>query len=528
MIIGIDMGTTNSAVASANNEGDVEAFAFNDGKRTMPSTVYFNGSRLLVGKPSAEEKISAANQFHGIKRLLGRKARSTEITRLARAASYQIAASPVGDCWVRINNQPTPPQKLAGAVLRTLRLQAESVLGHPVTRAVIAVPAYFDDAQRQAVRDAGQIAGLDVVRLLNEPTAAALAYGVSNQSGPTTVAVFDLGGGTFDVSILRVANNVFTVLSSHGDASLGGDDWDQRIVELLIDEIFTTHRFDATSCPQALKTLRTAAEQAKIELSANSSTSIHFTLDTNTTNTANTTIEISRRLSRRQLEELTADLCERLSTPCTLALADAELDSDDIDSVLLVGGMTQAPMIREAVKQLLGTHIEPSVLDPSTAVAVGAAICGAVLNGSDSPTTLLDVTSHSLGVRVGDIDLPLIIERGEELPARKTLHVEIPHELKFTDGLTVELYRGESTDLLANTLVGRVLLDLPKPEGPAPSRIELSITVDVNSIVAVHARDLDTGHITQTRLRTRGSLSKSQLVRIVESDVIAAITEYSS
>ncbi len=525
MIIGIDMGTTNSAVASANNDGDVEAFTFNDGKRTMPSTVYFDGSRLLVGNPHSEEEISAANQFHGIKRLLGRKARSTEITRLARAASYQIAASPVGDCWVRINNRPTPPQKLAGAILRTLRLQAESALGYPVTRAVIAVPAYFDDAQRQAVRDAGQIAGLDVVRLINEPTAAALAYGVSKQSEPTTVAVFDLGGGTFDISILRVANDVFTVLSSHGDASLGGDDWDQRIVELLIDEIFTTYRFDATSCPQALKTLRTAAERAKVELSTQSSTSIHFTLDSNATNT---TMEISRRLSRRQLDELTADLCERLSSPCTLALADAELSSDDIDSVLLVGGMTQAPMIRQAAGRLLGTHIKPFATDPSTAVALGAAICGAVLNGSDSPTTLLDVTSHSLGVRVADIDLPLIIERGEELPARKTLHVEIPHELEFTDGLTVELFRGESTDLSTNTLVGRVLLDLPKAEGAAPGRIELSITVDVNSIVAVHARDLDTGNIAQTRLRTRGSLSKSQLVRIVESDVIAAITEYSS
>lgn len=513
LIIGIDMGTTNSAVAFANDDGETRVLG-PETAPTIPSAVVFDGELLRVEAEASEKNVDARNTFRGVKRLLGRKAHSPEVARLARAVPFRVAASPTGDCWVRVGDRPTPPQELAGALLRSLRIRAEEDLDEPVTRAVLAVPAYFDDAQRQAVRDAGKIAGLEVVRLINEPTAAALAYGMSGRA--STIAVFDLGGGTFDVSILRVENDVFSVLASHGDASLGGDDWDRRILDLLLDELFSTHRFDATTSPEALAILRMAAERAKVELSGADSANISISLTT----PKGVEIELERTLSLEEFERESSDLRDRLARPCRLALADAGLTAEDIDEVLLVGGMTKVPMVRRAVANLLGEPSE-SAVDPATAVARGAAVCAAVLAGSDAPTTLLDVSSHTLSVRVGDIEIPRAISRGEELPARRVLRFEVPQEL--AENLTIELFRGEEGELDDNTSVGRVSLELSNTSNATgPREVELTISIDVNSIVGVRAFDVASGMIAQSRLRTRGALSESQLVRIVGSDVLEA------
>ena len=497
LIIGIDMGTSNSVVAVADDDCATRVLGPKD-RPTLSSTVYRDGETFCVGRPPSG--VSAAG-FPAIKRLLGRKAHSVEVEKLARALPYRIAASPTGDCWVRVGDRPTPPQELAGALLRALRIRAEEELGVPVTRAVLAVPAYFDDAQRQAIRDAGQIAGLEVVRLINEPTAAALAYGMSGRA--STFAVFDLGGGTFDVSILRVEDDVFTVLASHGDGSLGGDDWDRRIFDLLIDDIFSVHKFDATSDPSARSLLRAAAEGAKIELSDARNTLVELSLTT----PAGETLAVSRRISRSEFEVETEDLCERLRGPCRLALADAGLQTGELDEVLLVGGMTLAPMIRAAVAEHLGTPTVGKV-DPATAVAAGASVCAAILAGSDAPTTLLDVSAHSLSIRVGDIELPSVMARGGELPARRVVRLEIPAEI--ASELVVEIFRGESEDLAENTLVGRVVFNLE-----AAGTLELALSIDVNSLVSVTATEVSTGKTAQGRLRTPGALSQSQLVRLV-------------
>jgi molecular chaperone DnaK len=512
LIIGIDLGTTTSAVAVAGPEGSGVGVVAIGSEPVIPSLITYADGEIAVGQRAVELAADhPETSFRAIKRMLGRKIDSAGVQRLARAAPFDVAAAPNRDAWVRIAGRPTPPQQLIAELLAELRRRAEDHLDQPVTRAVIAVPAYFDDAQRQAIRDAGRIAGLEVVRMINEPTAAALAYGIGGADHPINVAVFDLGGGTFDISLLRVERGVFRVLASGGDSGLGGDDWDLRILELLVDEIFETHQVDATRWPAAIAAMRDAAEAAKIALSEAVSVSIALDVELD-----GRRVELRRDLERDQLEALTRDLCLRLASPTRQALADARLAVAAIDRVLPVGGMTRAPMIRDQITELLGAPGESDV-DPATAVAVGAAICGAVLAGADTDATLLDVTSQSLGIRIGEVDYPRVVAHNEELPAI----ARIRHR-SSTGLLLVEVFRGEAVPIDANARVGTV--ELAVPEG-AGGEVEIEVGIDVDSMVRVSLCNADGAPIQGStgRLRARAGLSDGQLERFVARDLCEAI-----
>jgi molecular chaperone DnaK len=512
VIIGIDLGTSTSAVAVGEGGG---ATALGPDP-VIPSRVTYADGEIAVGRRAVELGAAyPATSFRAIKRLLGRKVDSAGVQRLARTAPFAVAAAPNRDAWVVVAGRPTPPQQLAAEVLAELRRRAEDHLDAPVTRAVVAVPAYFDDAQRQALRDAGLLAGLEVERLINEPTAAALAYGLGAAAStrhPITAAVFDLGGGTFDISLLRIERGVFRVLATGGDAALGGDDWDLRILELLVDEIFETHEIDASRYPAAIAALRDAAEAAKIALSERDSVSIDIAVDL-----AGREVAIHRDLSRGDLEALTGDLCLRLDAPTRQALADAGLDAAAIDRVLPVGGMTRAPMIRERIAALLGEPETPRDVDPRTAVAVGAAICGAVLAGADTDMALLDVTSQSLGLRIGGREYPQVVAHNDELPAVSRIRHRAPAGL-----LVVEVYRGEAEPVSANARVGTIELAVPEGAGP---EVEIEVGVDVDSMVRVSLCEPGGAPIpgASGRLRARAGLSDSQLERFASRDLLAAI-----
>ena len=512
-IIGIDLGTTNSCVAVLDEKGPPRTLGSADGERTLPSWVSWavNGEITVGTRARRQAVTNASATIYGSKRLIGRKVNTEDVAWFAKLAPFRIVAAPNGDAWVRVHGAPVSPQEVAAHVLRRLRQIAEEALGEPVTRAVVTVPAYFDDAQRQATRDAGQIAGLDIIRILNEPTAAALAYGAHRVGeGRRIIAVFDLGGGTFDISIMSVENGIFEVLATGGDSALGGEDWDRRLLERIVDEVFDQHRVDLIGIPMAMSRLREACEAAKKALSDDRETVIQLPFLANDQHGA--PINYERKLTREHVEEITRDLLQRVEAPCRRALADAGLDATDLEEVLLVGGMTRTPAVQEIVAKIFGKKPSKGA-NPDEVVALGAAAYAGILAGESDEAALLDVTPHDIGIKVGDSGFSAVLPRNSMLPCRaRRLFATTSDNQRF---VSIELYQGESTDVSKNRKLGQVVLD-DLPQGPAGSvRVELVITVDVESILAVSARELRTGREASVKIRPSGGLSQREIVEII-------------
>jgi len=512
-IIGIDLGTTNSCVAVLDDKGQPKILAAADGERTIPSWVSWSASgQIAVGTRARRQGVTnAAATVYGAKRLIGRKVNADDVSWFARLAPFRIVAAPNGDAWVRVHGQPISPQEVAANVLRAVRKVAEDALGEPVTRAVVTVPAYFDDAQRQATRDAGQIAGLDVVRILNEPTAAALAYGAHRVSeGRRVIAVFDLGGGTFDISIMSVENGIFEVLATGGDSALGGEDWDRRLLERLVDEVFDQFRIDLTTIPMAIARLRDACEAAKKALSVDRETAIN--LPFLATDPHGAPINFERTITRELLETLTLDLLDRLDAPCRRALGDAGITAGLLEEVLLVGGMTRWPAVQDIVERIFARKPSKGA-NPDEVVALGAAQYAGILAGESDDAALLDVTPHDLGIKVGDSQFAVVLPRNSMLPVRaRRLFATTADNQKF---VSIELYQGDSSDVAKNRKLGQVVLD-DLPPGPAGSaRVELVITVNVESILSVTAREIRSGREASVTIRPSGGLSQREIVEII-------------
>jgi molecular chaperone DnaK len=512
-IIGIDLGTTTSCVAVLDDKQMPRTLVAADGERTTPSWVSWSPSgEISVGTRARRQAVTNPSAtVYGAKRLIGRKVNTEDVAWFAKLAPFRIVAAPNGDAWVRVHGQPVSPQEVAAHVLRRMRRVAEEALGEPVTRAVVTVPAYFDDAQRQATRDAGQIAGLDIVRILNEPTAAALAYGAHrNADGRHIIAVFDLGGGTFDISIMSVENGIFEVLATGGDTALGGDDWDRRLQERIVDEVFDKHRVDVTGIPIAMSRLREACEAAKKALSSANEAPLALPFLANDQHGA--PINYERVLTRELVEQLTKDLLDRLEAPTRRALADAGLAAKDVEDVLLVGGMTRWPAVQATVEKIFGRKPSKGA-NPDEVVALGAAAYAGILSGEADDAQLLDVTPHDLGIKVGDSGFSVMIARNSMLPVRaRKLFATTTDDQKF---VSIDVYQGESTELGKNRKLGQVVLE-DLPPGPAGSvRVELVMTVDVESILGVTARELKTGKEASVTIRPSGGLSQREIVEII-------------
>jgi len=516
-IIGIDLGTTNSCVAVFESGAGPRVLAGSANRRTTPSVVAYTGERnsgdVLVGEKALRQAVTNPKRtVFGAKRLIGRKVNAKDVGWFARTAPFRIVSAPNGDAWVRVDDTPISPQEVASHVLRELRTQAEEALGEPITRAVVTVPAYFDDSQRQATRDAGTIAGLDICRILNEPTAAALAYGAHRvREGRRIIAVFDLGGGTFDISIMAVENNVFEVLATNGDSALGGDDWDRVLIDHWVDSIFDEHRVDLTSDPVAMGRLKEAAEGAKRALSSERTATIQLPY----LHAADgpEPIHIERKITRDQFNALTADLLNRLKDPCFGAMQDAGLVASDIEEVLLVGGMSRAPAVQAQVEEIFQQPASKAA-NPDEVVALGAAAHAGILAGDDEEATLLDVAPHTIGIKVGSTGFAEIIKRNSMLPVRE--HKLFATNLDDQEFVEVEIYQGESETITGNRKLGQVRLG-GLPRGKAGTvRIKLTVTVDVESILSVKATELSTGKSAQVRITASGGLSADDLEEIVE------------
>ena len=525
-IIGIDLGTTTSCVAVLDDKNTPKTLVAADGERTTPSWVAWTpAGQVTVGTRARRQAVTNPSAtVYGAKRLIGRKVNAEDVARFARLAPFRIVAAPNGDAWVRVHGQPISPQEIAAHVLRRMRQVAEEATGEPVTRAVVTVPAYFDDAQRQATRDAGQIAGLDIIRILNEPTAAALAYGVHRHTEKRRlIAVFDLGGGTFDISIMSVDNGIFEVLATGGDTALGGEDWDRRLQERIVDEVFDAHRIDLTGIPMAMSRLREACEVAKKTLSLENETVIQLPFLANDQHGA--PINYDKPITRAIVEQLTQDLIDRLEAPCSRALADAGLA--EVEEVLLVGGMTRWPAVQATVERIF--KMKPSKgANPDEVVALGAAAYAGILAGDTDDAALLDVTPHDLGIKVGDSGFSVVIPRNSMLPvrARKLFATTAPDQ-KF---VSIDVYQGEADTLGKNRKLGQVVLD-DLPAGPAGSiRVELVMTVDVESLLSVTARELKSGREASVTIRPSGGLSQREVVEIInrrrqESSIVGKLPE---
>ncbi|MCB9519817.1 MAG: molecular chaperone DnaK [Myxococcales bacterium] len=518
-IIGIDLGTTNSCVAAL--EGDEPIVLPNaEGSRTTPSIVAFpeTGDRLVGHQAKRQAIINPDRTLAGVKRLMGRKYRSEEISDLRKTLPYKLVENVNADCWVSVAGQTYSPQEIAALVLRKMKATAEDYFGEVITEAVITVPAYFDDAQRQATKDAGKIAGLNVRRIVNEPTAAALAYGAQRRQNGL-LAVVDLGGGTFDVSILQIAGGTFDVLSTCGDNSLGGDDFDRAIMRRLLEFFEDQSGVEISDDRMALQRLREAAEAAKCELSTLSETNINLpflAVD------AEGPRHLSYHLTRSELNEICNDLVDRLEAPCKRALADAGIDPEDLDEVLAVGGMTRMPAVRNRIEGLFGRKLNKS-LNPDEVVAVGAAVQSGILGGELRELTLQDVTPLSLGIRVEGNRMAQIIPRNAKLPAR--------HDKMFTttedhqDVVSIAVLQGESKVASENRLLGTFNFSglTPRPKG-AP-RIEVTFAIDVDGIVHVSAKDLETGASQSVMITDHGGLTDDEIRRAAERAAGAEIAE---
>ena len=505
-IIGIDLGTTNSVVAIMEGS-EAKVIPNAEGNRLTPSMVTFaSNGEVFVGEPSRRQAVlNPKRTVHSIKRFMGR--RGSEVTAEEKTVPYDVTGS--GDEYVKvtIEGQPYTPQEISAKVLGKLKSSAESYLGHKVNKAVITVPAYFNDAQRQATKDAGEIAGLEVARIINEPTAASLAYGL-DKHGKNTIAVFDLGGGTFDISILEVADDVFRVISTNGDTHLGGDDFDQVLVNYLADDFQKEKGIDLRKDQMALQRVREACERAKTELSTTQETNINLPFIT-VDSSGPKHLQIS--LSRSKLEQLIDPLVQRCKEPVKRALADAKLDPSAIDEVVLVGGSTRIPLVQRLVQDLFGKEPHKGV-NPDEVVAMGAAIQGAVLAGEMKDVLLLDVTPLSLGIETEGNLLTHLVERNTTIPTerKKTFTTAADNQ----SAVTISVYQGERPMASDNRLLGQFNLEGIPPAPRGTPQIEVTFDIDANGILNVSARDLGTNKEKKVRIEQSSGLDDSEITRM--------------
>jgi len=504
-VIGIDLGTTNSCVAVLEG-GEPVVIHNQEGGRTTPSMVSWNvDGEVVVGAASKRQMVTNPQRtVYGVKRLIGRKATDPDVLSLARRLPYKIVAARNGDCWVDIAGTPKSAQEISAHVLAKMKRVAEDYLGQQVTEAVVTVPAYFDDAQRQATKDAGKIAGLTVRQILNEPTAAALAYGLQHQNNQR-IAVFDLGGGTFDISILAIENGVFEVLSTFGDTALGGDDFDRVIIDLLADEFQGMTNIDLRIDSVALQRLKEAAERAKIELSSAMTTDVNLPF---IAAGPDGPMHLMRELERGQLERACKPLFERLVAPCQRALQDARCSPEDIDQVILVGGMTRMPAVQEHAERIFGKPGSKGV-NPDEIVAMGAAVHSGIMGGELQEVVLLDVTPHNMGVKVAGDKMSVVIPGNTSIPTRaKKVFATTEDNQTF---VAIEVYQGENELASKNRRLGRFVLGDLAAAPRGRTKVEVSFTMDADGILEVSAVEVGTGRASTVTIEASSGLSQDEI-----------------